>query len=61
MVVQAPKTVFRSSAEADYRAVAEASWLRQLLTELQTPLRRASVVFCDNISTIYMASNPVQH
>lgn len=29
--------------------------------KLQTPLRRASVVFCDNISAIYMASNPVQH
>jgi hypothetical protein len=42
MVVQAPKMVFRSSAEADYRAVAEASWLRQLLTELQTPLRQWS-------------------
>lgn len=58
-------TVSRSSAEAEYRAVAnavaEATWLRQLLLELQTPLRRATLVYCDNISTVYMSTNPVQH
>jgi hypothetical protein len=59
------RTVSRSSAKTEYRVVAnavtEASWLCQLLTELQSPLRHASVVLCDNISAIYMASNPVQH
>jgi len=58
-------TVSRSSAEAEYRAVAnavaEATWLRQLLTELHTPLRKTTLVYCDNISTVYMSSNPVQH
>ena len=58
-------TISRSSAEAEYRAVdnavAEATWLRQLLLELHTPLRRATLVYCDNISTVYMSSNPVQH
>jgi hypothetical protein len=58
-------TVSRSSAEAEYRAVAngvaEATWLRQLLLELHTPLRRATLVYCDNISAVYMTSNPVQH
>jgi len=58
-------TVSRSSAEAEYRAVAngvaEASWLRQLLQELHAPLRRATLVYCDNISAVYMSSNPVQH
>ena len=58
-------TVSRSSAEAEYRAVAnavvEASWLRQLLSELYTPLRQATLVYCDNTSTVYMSSNPVQH
>ncbi|WVZ93596.1 hypothetical protein U9M48_039564 [Paspalum notatum var. saurae] len=58
-------TVSRSSAEAEYRvvanAIAEASWLRQLLQELHAPLRRSTLVYCDNISTVYMASNPVQH
>jgi len=58
-------TVSRSNAEAEYRAVAnvvaEASWLRQLLSELHSPLRRATLVYCDNISAVYMTSNPVQH
>jgi len=58
-------TVSRSSAEAEYRAVAngvaEATWLRQLLLELHAPLRRATLVYCDNISAVYMTSNPVQH
>ena len=58
-------TVSRSSAEAEYRAVAngvaEASWLRQLLHELHTPLRRAILVYCDNISAVCMSSNTVQH
>jgi hypothetical protein len=58
-------TVSRSSAEAEYRAVAnavaEATWLRQLLTELHTPLHKTTLVFCDNISTICMSKNPVQH
>jgi len=58
-------TVSRSSAEAEYRAVAnavaEATWLRQLLSELHTPLRKTTLVYCDNISAVYMSSNPVQH
>jgi histone deacetylase 1/2 len=58
-------TVSRSSAEAEYRAVAnavaETSWLRQLLSELQSPLQRATLVYCDNISAVYMSANPVQH
>ena len=41
--------------------VAEATWLRQLLQELRAPLRRATLVYCDNISAVYMTSNPVQH
>ena len=57
--------VSRSSAEAEYRAVAnavaEVSWLRQLLVELHVPLRRTALIYCDNISTVYMSSNPVQH
>ena len=41
--------------------VAEATWLRQLLLELHAPPQRASLVYCDNISAVYMSSNPVQH
>jgi len=58
-------TVSRSSAEAEYRAVAngvaEATWLRQLLLELHAPPRHASLVYCDNINAVYVSSNPVQH
>ncbi|KAJ9549163.1 hypothetical protein OSB04_021706 [Centaurea solstitialis] len=57
--------VSRSSAEAEYRGianvVAETAWLRNLLLELCCPLSRATVVFCDNVSAMYLASNPVQH
>jgi Reverse transcriptase (RNA-dependent DNA polymerase) len=57
--------VSRSSAEAEYRAVAngvaEAAWLRQLLQELHTPLARATLVYCDNVSAVYLSTNPVQH
>jgi len=58
-------TVSRSSAEAEYRgvtnAVAECTWLRQLLGELDSPLTKATIIFCDNVSACYMSSNPVHH
>jgi hypothetical protein len=40
---------------------AECIWLRQLLGELGCLVRKATVVFCDNISAVYMSSNPVHH
>jgi hypothetical protein len=58
-------TVSRSSAEAEYRAIAnavsESSWLRQLLGELRCPVNIATIAFCDNISSVYMSRNPVHH
>ncbi|GJZ32946.1 ribonuclease H-like domain-containing protein [Tanacetum coccineum] len=52
-------------AEAEYcgvaNAVAETCWLRNLLRELHTPLTSATLVYCDNVSAIYLSSNPVQH
>ncbi|GJS65146.1 ribonuclease H-like domain-containing protein [Tanacetum coccineum] len=49
-------TLSRSSAEAEYRgvanAVAETCWLRNLLRELHTPLATATLVYCDNVSAI---------
>jgi hypothetical protein len=57
--------VSRSSAKAEYRAVtngvAEATWLRQLLLELQAPPSRCTLVYCNNISAMYLSNNPVQH
>nr|CAE05417.1 OSJNBa0035I04.5 [Oryza sativa Japonica Group]CAE05956.3 OSJNBb0088C09.15 [Oryza sativa Japonica Group] len=58
-------TVSRSSAEAEYRAVAhaiaECCCLRQLLQELHAPISTTTVVFCDNVSAAYMTANPVHH
>lgn len=58
-------TLSRSSAEAEYRGVAnvvaETASIRNLLLELHCPLKRATPVYCDNISVVYMSHNPVQH
>nr|GEV90352.1 NBS-containing resistance-like protein [Tanacetum cinerariifolium] len=42
-------------------AFAETCWLRNLLHELHTHLSSATIVHCDNVSTVYLSSNPVQH
>ncbi|WOG94987.1 hypothetical protein DCAR_0314288 [Daucus carota subsp. sativus] len=58
-------TLSKSSAEAEYRGVAnvvsESCWLRNLLLELHCPVTKATVVYCDNVSAIYLSGNPVQH
>nr|GEW79215.1 ribonuclease H-like domain-containing protein [Tanacetum cinerariifolium] len=58
-------TLSRSSAEAEYRGVAnvvaETCWLHNLLREVHTPLSPATLVYCDNVSDVYLSSNPVQH
>ncbi|GJW68537.1 ribonuclease H-like domain-containing protein [Tanacetum coccineum] len=58
-------TLSRSSAEAEYRgvanAVAKTSWFHNLLRKLHTPLFTATLVYCDNVSDVYMSANPVQH
>jgi hypothetical protein len=41
--------------------VTEVCWLRQLLVKLHSPLSRATVVYCDNVSAVYLSTNPVQH
>ncbi|GJQ96015.1 ribonuclease H-like domain-containing protein [Tanacetum coccineum] len=58
-------TLSHSSAEAEYRGVAnvvaETSWIRNLLCEFDTLLFTATLVYCDNVSAVYMSANPVQH
>jgi hypothetical protein len=53
-----------SSVEAEYWAlassVAEACWLRQLLQELHTPLMKSTLIYSDNVSTVYLSTNPIQ-
>jgi len=57
--------VSRSSTEAEYRSLAivtaELFWLRMLFCELHIPLLTAPVVWCDNISALALATNPVYH
>nr|GEU40482.1 ribonuclease H-like domain-containing protein [Tanacetum cinerariifolium] len=54
-----------SSAKAEYQGVAnavvETCWLRNLLRELHTPLSSATLFYCDNVSAVYLSSNPVKH
>nr|GFC61001.1 ribonuclease H-like domain-containing protein [Tanacetum cinerariifolium] len=52
-------------AEAKYRGVAnvvaETAWLRNLLRELHSPLSTPTLVYCDNVSAVYLSANPIQH
>lgn len=58
-------TVSRSSGEAEYKgvanAVAESCCLRNLLLEMGAPLSHATLVYCDNVSAVYLFTNPMQH
>ncbi|XP_059445487.1 uncharacterized mitochondrial protein AtMg00810-like [Corylus avellana] len=57
--------VSRSSTEAEYRSLAittnELFWLRMLFQEIQISLSKAPVVWCDNVSALSLAANPVYH
>lgn len=57
--------VSRSSAEAEYRGVsnaaAECCWLRNLLQELHVAVDKATIIYCDNVSVVYLSENPVHH
>jgi hypothetical protein len=39
--------------------VTEAFWLRQLLQELHNPLQSTTLVYCDNVSVVYLSTNLV--
>ncbi|GKA36056.1 ribonuclease H-like domain-containing protein [Tanacetum coccineum] len=41
--------------------LAETAWLCNLLLELHMPLSSTTLVYCDNVSAIYLTANPVQH
>ncbi|PNX58425.1 NBS-containing resistance-like protein [Trifolium pratense] len=52
-------TLSRSSGEAEYRGVAnvvsESCWIRNLLLELHYPIRKPTLVYCSNVSAIYLS------
>ncbi|KAM1004535.1 hypothetical protein ACFX2C_004724 [Malus domestica] len=58
-------TVSKSSTEAEYRALssttAEIDWIKQLLQFLRIDVSCPVTLFCDNLSAIALAYNPVMH
>ena len=58
-------TVALSSTEAEYRGAAvaacEVAWLDMLLHDLRIQVQRPVVIYCDNLSSIQLARNPVFH
>ena len=59
------KTVARSSTEAEYRALAQASteiiWLNSLLSEIGIHNNGPAIIWCDNVGAKQLAANPVFH
>jgi len=58
-------TVSRSSTEAEYKAIANATaeimWIQILLREIGVKSPRAAKIWCDNLGATYLSSNPVFH
>ncbi|XP_042042442.1 uncharacterized mitochondrial protein AtMg00810-like [Salvia splendens] len=58
-------TISRSSAEAEYRAMAQATcevvWSIALLADFGIKVEKVVPLYCDNQSAIYICSNPVFH
>uniref|UniRef100_A0A2N9GGA2 Reverse transcriptase Ty1/copia-type domain-containing protein n=1 Tax=Fagus sylvatica TaxID=28930 RepID=A0A2N9GGA2_FAGSY len=58
-------TVSRSSTEAEYwslaSATAEVFWIRMVLKDLGLFLPNPPILWCDNLSALALASNPVFH
>ncbi|XP_061363749.1 uncharacterized mitochondrial protein AtMg00810-like [Gastrolobium bilobum] len=58
-------TVSRSSAEAEYRALAtltcELQWLTYLLHDLHVDTPGPAMVYCDNQAAVHLARNPSFH
>ncbi|XP_040996063.1 uncharacterized mitochondrial protein AtMg00810-like [Juglans microcarpa x Juglans regia] len=55
--------VSRSSSKVEYRAMAhtaaELTWISILLSDLGVQLSSPPILFCDNLSALYMTVNPV--
>jgi hypothetical protein len=58
-------TVALSNTKAEYRgatiAACEVVWLQKLLLDLGQSVDAPVVIYCDNISSILLANNPVYH
>ena len=54
-----------SSTEAEYRGISittcETVWLKRILKDLGVPIKDPILLYCDNMSSIHLARNPVFH
>ena len=57
--------MYRSSTEAEYKALANATaeliWVEALLRELGGALKECPCLWCDNLGATYLSANPVFH
>ena len=53
------------SAKAEYRSVtnvvSETCWIRNLLFELHCSIPTTTLVYCDNVSDVYLSGNPIHN
>lgn len=58
-------TISRSSAETEYRAMAnttcEVVWITGLLKDMGVNLNEPATLYCDNKSALHIAANPLYH
>lgn len=57
--------VSRSSAEAEYISMAyttvEVTFIQYLLHEFKVKVAEGAILYCDNVSAIHIATNPIFH
>ncbi|KAA0056551.1 putative mitochondrial protein [Cucumis melo var. makuwa] len=58
-------TVALSTTEAEYRAAVMAAqenmWIKQLMKDLRQEINHATTLYCDNLSVVRLAENPIFH
>jgi histone deacetylase 1/2 len=58
-------TMSRSSTEAEYKSLANATaeviWVQSLLDELRVRQTQKPCLWCDNLGATYLSANPVFH
>jgi histone deacetylase 1/2 len=58
-------TVSRSSTEAEYKSLANATaeiiWVQSILAEIGVPQPKVACLWCDNLGATYLSVNPVFH